>query len=259
MSKYDETIDETSFEELEETNEYENRTHQTPNRRSRRQSKKNKGKALKVAIILSTGAILALLAKHGIDERADYSRALRLTNAYQTGAYCIIPERIYTSQNHDFNYTSGKHIVEAADKKDIDILKIGDTFITEDASPVARVLLEVQTVEAVDIIKCESNGQEFYIEPEGYVWNNNTQKCERITTEIVERYVYANAEHNYLNTRVPGSTVISVISYEEYPSISYEEAKKMEIVADVNDDYVKTESDTVTQARLLLVPDNKNN
>ena len=230
---------------------------QNPNRRSRRKQKNYKGTALLVAFLLATGAAGGILISSALEARDDYNRAAKLTGAYQTEAYCIIPERIYTSQNHDFVYSTGKHVTQAAANKDIEILKIGDTFITQDGSPVARVLLEVQTVESVDIIKCENDGQEFYIEPEGYVWNNNTQKCERVSTSVVERYVYANSDHNYGNVRVPGSTVLSVLSFEEYPSISYEEAEAMELIADVDDDYVKTDANVVTEARLVLVPDNQ--
>ncbi len=239
-------------EDYENAEQYTSR--ETQNRRSRRRKRNNKKTALLVVMMLAVGAAGTVGISHAIESSADYNRASKLTGAYQTGSYSIVPERIYTSQNHDFVYTSGKHLTDAAENQDIDVLKVGDTFITKDGSPVARVVLEIETVEWEDLIKCESHGQEFYIEPDGYTWNNETKRCERTTTEVIERYVYANSDHNYTNIRVPGSRVIGVIEYQEYPSISYEEAKAMKLIADVNDGYVKTDSNVVTEARLVLVP-----
>ena len=248
-NNYNETIHEEDFEDMDLQEPTS-----TPNRRSRRAKKGNKATALLIAAALTVGAIGAIGVTHAVESASDYKRADKLTGTYQSGSYCIVPERIFTSQNHDFVYTSGNHLTEAAENNKIDILKVGDVFVTRDASPVARVILEIETVETLDIIKCESHGQEFYIEPVGYTWNNETQKCEKTTTEVIERYVFANSDHNYMNVRVPGSKVISVIEYQEYTSISYEEAENMKLIADVNDDYVKTDSSVVTEARLVLAP-----
>ncbi len=228
------------------------------NRRTRRRKKNNKGKAIAIAAVIAATAVSYAIISHAIDNSEDLHRATKLTGAYQKESYCIIPDRIFTSQNHDFVYTSGEHLTEAADKKNIDILKVGDFFITEDGSRVARVFLEIETVESKDIIRCEVDGQEFYIEPEGYVWNNHTKKCERVTTEVIEKYVYANENHDYTNIRVPGSKIISVISFEEHPSISYETAKGMKVIADVEDEYVNNDANVVTIARLEFVPNNQN-
>ena len=251
-NNYNDTIREEDFEDIDSQEE----TKTTQNRRSRRKKGHAAG-AFLLALTIAGGAAAGIGASYAIGNVVDYNRAAKLTGAYQAESYCIVPERIFTSQNHDFVYTSGKHLTQAAEKQDIDVLKIGDTFITKDGAPVARVILEIETVETADIIKCEVDGQEFYIEPDGYTWNNETNRCERTTTEIIERYVYANSDHNYSTIRVPGSRVVSVIEYEEYPSLSYEEATAMKLIADVNDSNVHQSADVITEASLKLVPNNQ--
>lgn len=242
--------DETEEIDLEEEENYQ------PKHSAKRHLTK-RGIAVVVALALATGGTATYFGYKGIMDKRDYDRAARLTGSFQTENVSVIPERIFTSQNHDFTFTSGKHLTEAAENQRIDILRIGDYFITPTGDRIAVLTLEIETVHYLPIQRYEVNGQEFYIEPNGYTWNYQTQRCEMITTEVIEKITYANDTHDYSNLYIPGSRVKEVISYAEYDSITYEQAGELKLIADVNDDYVNNNGSYSTEAALRLVPNNQ--
>ena len=240
----------------EELSELEGKLTEPENPKPKRKLGK-KGIAIIVAASLATGAFASYFGYKGILNNQDSARGKGLINDFKSGSVCLIPGRIFTYQNHDFEYTTGSHLVEAATKQNIGIVRIGDQFVTPNGERVARVLVEIEVTQAKNIRYYEVNGQSFYIEPYGYEWNNTNGQCEKTETEVIERFVYANADHDYYQTPVPNSRVKEVLSVEEFDSISYEEAKKMDLIADVNDAEALSTSDKCNIATLKLIPNNK--
>ena len=216
-----------------------------------------KGIAIIVAASLATGAVGTYFGYKGILNNQDASRGSKLINDFKSGSVCLIPSRIFTYQNHDFEYTTGEHFITPAEKANIGIIRLGDTFITPNGERVARVELEIEVTTAKPIRYYEVNGQSFYLEPYGYEWNNTNAQCEKTETQVIERYVYANADHNYYQTPVPNSRVKNVLTVEEYDSITYEEAKKMNLIADIDDANIQNTNEVCNIATLRLIPNNK--
>ncbi len=240
----------------DEFTELEGQLREPENPKPKRKLSK-KGLAVIVAASLATGAVASYFGYQGILNNQDAVRGYHLINDFKSGSVSLIPGRIFTYQNHDFEYTTGEHFIESAEKKDIEIIRLGDQFITPNGERVARVELEIEVTKAKPIRMYEVNGKSFYIEPYGYEWNGTNSQCETTETEVIERYVYANADHNYYQTPVPNSRVKSILAYEEFDSITYEEAKKMNLIADIDDAHVQDTNEVCNIATLRLVPNNQ--
>ena len=255
---HDDLQEDMSQEAVDEFNEDFAANEKTPEEKSKR--RKIRRIALLVAAGIATGAVGGHLAHQTILDRQDYERAINLTNGYRSFSACLLPERIFTNQNHDYQYTSGKHLVEAMEKKNESIIRVGDIFVTPNGENVVKLVEEIERRYYKPIQVYEMDGQSFVSEPNGYTYDANNGSCVKIETEIVELYTYATESMHDVEwgtAPYPNSRVKQVLSYEKYESISYEEAKKMNLIVDVNDSYAYSDGTQYNEAQLKLVPNNQ--
>jgi hypothetical protein len=226
---------------------------------SGKKDNKKKRRTIAIALVLgiATGSVGGHFAYKGILNNQDAVRASRLTEAFQSKNVCILTERVFTYDNLDYEYTTGEHLIEACEGKNIDILRVGNLFVTPNGERVARVIKKLDVTISEPIHLFTKGDESFFIEPYSYEWNGNSGYCERHEEKVVEEFVFANNDHNYYQTSTPNSRVKEIISYEEFDSISFATAKEMNLIVDVNDASANKEESACVEATLKLVPNNR--
>lgn len=233
-------------------------------------------KTLAILLALSIGTTACLpLAKSIRNTKAEKARATSIVTSYlvNDGTYtnggCEFTDKIYSKNSYDQKICDAKYILESLEKNNVNYLKIGETYYTEDGEPFAFLTFKLKKIMVTDSIGIDlTNNGSIYMPTQGFEISENQDKldptiCTKEVEEIITIRVPRREQKDYetytINQLASDRFFEGLAGYElinvsdDFEVRAYSELPNYYLIADVDDEYNKVAEETY-EAKLRLVP-----
>lgn len=162
---------------------------------------------------------------------------------------CIIPQTIYFSAKYDYEIAAGNNIKDAISENDLAITVIGDTYITNDGSKIAKITAEVEIVDYQESLTYNTDEHIFYGVPRKYIYENG--KCLKKEQEIRTIYTFATENNDYSNFKSDSYKILNILDYEIHDSIKISELDKLVLITNIPDQILANQAEQEAKLRLI--------